>query len=56
MTETISLKISNGHQIWIRKGLPRDVGEPESKWLFPFPMNGYKYFGIYVKKVKRGKI
>jgi len=34
----VKLKISNGHQIWIIK----DVVE------------GYKYFGIYTKKVKNG--
>ena len=32
----VKLKISNGHRIWIIK----DV------------VNGYKYFGIYTKKVK----
>lgn len=32
----IELKISNGHQIWIFKKL----------------VNGYKYIGIYSKKIK----
>ena len=50
--ETINLKFMNGHQIWIRKGHPRDVG-PIDPVLFPFPSHGYKYFGIYFKKINK---
>lgn len=33
--EIVYLKLSNGHQIWIRKGIKQ----------------GYKYFGIYTKPI-----
>ena len=39
MKEIVHLKYKNGHEIWVRKGLKR----------------GYKYFGIYTKKMKGGK-